>query len=155
MRNMSEIFTPTPDSQAVTPTLINGHKIDICHVPPGNPENAHVIEVDIHAWENGHTPHNAHNMDFIVDGEHECPPQAEVTPTPTRTPTMATETKTGTPSSQTPTPESARQLPISGGGEEKIDLTPLGLTLLGGAAAYNIVKWWDGRVRRVQAEKNK
>jgi len=152
MRDMSEIFTPTPDSQAVTPTLINGHKIDICHVPPGNPENAHVIEVDIHAWENGHTPHNAHNMDYIVDGGHECPPQAEVTPT--RTPTKVTGTVTGTPNSMTPTPRSAEQLPSTGGDETELNFIPP-VIALGLSAVVVGLNWWTDRVRRVQAEKNK
>ncbi len=25
------------------------HKVAICHVPPGNPSNAHTIEIDYHA----------------------------------------------------------------------------------------------------------
>ena len=48
------------------------HKITICHVPPGNPENAHEITIDLHAWENGHTPHNSHADDFVVDADHQC-----------------------------------------------------------------------------------
>ena len=24
-------------------------KVDICHIPPGNPDNAHVINVSVHA----------------------------------------------------------------------------------------------------------
>ena len=24
-------------------------KVDICHIPPGNPENAHIINVSVHA----------------------------------------------------------------------------------------------------------
>lgn len=27
-----------------------GKKIDVCHVPPGNPGNAHTISVNVHAW---------------------------------------------------------------------------------------------------------
>ncbi len=42
------------------------HKILICHVPPGNPDNPQQIEVDQHAWENGHSPHNAHALDFVI-----------------------------------------------------------------------------------------
>jgi hypothetical protein len=57
------------------------HKISICHVPPGNPENAHIITIDLHAWENGHTPHNAHDADFVVDADHLCPAVAETTTT--------------------------------------------------------------------------
>jgi hypothetical protein len=50
------------------------HKITICHVPPGNPENAHAIDIDLHAWENGHTPHNSHDQDFVIDADHQqCP----------------------------------------------------------------------------------
>ena len=49
-------------------------KVDVCHVPPGNPANAHVVEVSRNAWENGHTPHNAHNQDFLVDENRPCPP---------------------------------------------------------------------------------
>lgn len=60
------------------------HKVKVCHVPPGNPGNAHVIEVDWSAWKNGHTPHNSHNLDFLVDENHPCPPSQ---PTPTPTPT--------------------------------------------------------------------
>jgi hypothetical protein len=48
------------------------HKIAICHVPPGNPDNAHVITIDQHAWVNGHTPHNSHDADFVVDDDNQC-----------------------------------------------------------------------------------
>ena len=48
------------------------HKIAICHVPPGNPDNAHIVTIDQHAWENGHTPHNAHSEDFVVDTNNQC-----------------------------------------------------------------------------------
>jgi hypothetical protein len=37
-------------------------KITICHIPPGNPENAHAIEINIHAW----PAHEAHG-DVIGD----------------------------------------------------------------------------------------
>ena len=47
------------------------HKITICHVPQGNPENAHEITVDLHAWENGHNPDNSDGGDFVVDAG--CP----------------------------------------------------------------------------------
>lgn len=58
------------------------HKITICHVPPGNPDNAQSITIDEHAWENGHTPHNAHSEDFVVDADHQCPAVAETTTLP-------------------------------------------------------------------------
>jgi hypothetical protein len=49
------------------------HKITICHVPPGNPANAHEISIDLNAWENGHSQHSAHGGDFVVDADHQCP----------------------------------------------------------------------------------
>lgn len=39
-------------------------KITICHIPPGNPENAHTISIDEHAWQ----AHEAHG-----DTMGECP----------------------------------------------------------------------------------
>lgn len=63
------------------------HKIEVCHVPPGNPGNAHTVEVDLHAWQNGHSPHNAHNLDY------EGPCQS--------TPTTSPPTSTGEPSIDT------------------------------------------------------
>lgn len=64
------------------------HKITICHVPPGNPDNAHMITIDQHAWENGHTPHNAHSEDFVVDADHQCPAVAETTTTVSEPPIL-------------------------------------------------------------------
>jgi hypothetical protein len=63
------------------------HKIAICHVPPGNPENAHVINIDQHAWENGHAPHNAHDSDFVVDADNQCGTDDATTTTTTTTTT--------------------------------------------------------------------
>ncbi|MGB1269448.1 MAG: hypothetical protein ACPG45_06895 [Flavobacteriaceae bacterium] len=34
----------------------SNEKITICHIPPGNPENAHSIEISVHAW----PAHQAH-----------------------------------------------------------------------------------------------
>ena len=39
-----------------TPALAKNHKVDICHVPPGNPANAHTITVS----ENAVDAHMAH-----------------------------------------------------------------------------------------------
>ena len=72
------------------------HKISICHVPPGDPANAHVISIDLHAWENGHTPHNAHDMDFVVDADQACPAVPETTTTVAETTTTVAETTTTT-----------------------------------------------------------
>jgi hypothetical protein len=59
------------------------HKITICHVPPGNPDNAHAIDIDLHAWENGHTPHNSHDQDFVMDADQQCPAAPVATTTTT------------------------------------------------------------------------
>ena len=59
------------------------HKITICHVPAGNLDNAHEITIDLNAWENGHTPHNSHAMDFVVDADHACAGTVETTTTTT------------------------------------------------------------------------
>jgi len=53
------------------------HKVDVCHVSPGNPANAHVVRVDAHAWNRGHSPHNAgnpgHSLDFLMGSGDSCP----------------------------------------------------------------------------------
>ena len=53
-------------------------KITICHVPPGNPENAHAITVDKNAWENGDSTHNSHVLDFVIDSNNPCPPVTQI-----------------------------------------------------------------------------
>jgi hypothetical protein len=58
-----------------------GHKITICHVPPGNPGNAHAIDIDRHAWENGHSPHNAHALDYVVGPDGQCSTSGTTTTT--------------------------------------------------------------------------
>lgn len=55
-------------------------KISICHVPPGNPENAQNISVSEEAWEKGHDPHNAHKLDFAIDSDNSCPPPVHEIP---------------------------------------------------------------------------
>lgn len=78
----------------VSPTIAaqpQDHKIMICHVPPGNPDNAHVVTIDQHAWDNGHTPHNAHSLDFVVDAGQACPAVAETTTTVEETTTTTLE----------------------------------------------------------------
>jgi len=61
-------------SQPAGATKGDDHKVVICHVPPGNPDNAHSIEVDKKGW-NGHKNHD-------LDYEGECVvPEPEVPPT--------------------------------------------------------------------------
>ena len=45
-------------------------KITICHIPPGNPENAHSITISVNAL-NAHLAHG----DSIGDCEEACPEQ--------------------------------------------------------------------------------
>ncbi len=66
------------------------HKITICHIPPGNVDNPQEITIDLHAWENGHTPHNAHADDFVVTADHQCGLDDSGTTTTTTTTTIVT-----------------------------------------------------------------
>jgi hypothetical protein len=56
------------------------HKVVICHVPPGNPDNAHTIEVDKHGW-NGHKNHDLDYEGACVIPDPEPEPEPEVPPT--------------------------------------------------------------------------
>jgi hypothetical protein len=69
-----------------------GEKVTICHVPPGNPENAHTITIDKHALK----AHLGDNEEGLHGGDYygECQPTE--TPTPTPAPTE-TPTPTDTP----------------------------------------------------------
>jgi len=42
-------------------------KILICHVPPGNPANAHTLSISVAGWEHGHNSGNGckHNQDYL------------------------------------------------------------------------------------------
>ncbi len=71
------------------------HKIEICHVPPGNPANAHTIEVDLASYTEGHNPHNSHSLDYVG--------ACRVDPTPTQTSPTPTPRPTSTPVDE-PTP---------------------------------------------------
>lgn len=37
-------------------------KVTICHVPPGNPANAHTLVVSVQGWENGHKRHRGDSL---------------------------------------------------------------------------------------------
>jgi hypothetical protein len=37
-------------------------KVTICHVPPGNPANAHTLVVSVQGWENGHRRHQGDSL---------------------------------------------------------------------------------------------
>jgi len=60
----SVYLTGTEESYITGPTgekECNGHKVLICHIPPGNPANAHTICVDTHAVD----PHVSHHGDGV------------------------------------------------------------------------------------------
>jgi len=67
-------------------SVLAGDKITICHVPPGNPANAQTISVDRNAWENGHDPHNKHNMDYVGPCQAPAQPTSTATQRPTNVP---------------------------------------------------------------------
>jgi hypothetical protein len=75
----------------------NAGKITICHVPPGNPANAHTITISRNAWENGHSPHNAHALDYEGACEIPEPTATRVEPSRTPVPTKVWPTETETP----------------------------------------------------------
>ena len=72
-------------------------KITICHVPPGNPENARSIEVDANGW-NGHDNH---------EGDYEGACAAPTTTTTARPTTTTTTTARPTTTTQAPTTTAA------------------------------------------------
>lgn len=75
------------------------HKVWICHVPPGNPENRHAIEVDEHGW-NGH---DIHEDDFLISGKND--PQCKKETTTTSSTTTSTTQPTDTTQANTTTTE--------------------------------------------------
>lgn len=48
-------------------------KVSICHVPPGNPNAAHVINIGEAGWRG----HLNHEDDFDIDENHPCPPVSD------------------------------------------------------------------------------
>lgn len=66
---------------------IEGHKILVCHRPPGNPANGQEIWIDLHGWVNGHLKNHDDNVG----------PCEEPTPEPTLTPCPPTPTPEPTP----------------------------------------------------------
>ncbi len=54
----------------------NGHKVTICHIPPGNPDNAHTIEID----ESALAAHLAHgDSEEACEPDYYCPSNPKVT----------------------------------------------------------------------------
>lgn len=98
------------EEDTATPIVTDeeSHKILICHLPPGNPINGQVIEIDLHAWQDGtdsggHFP-GGHGGDFEVFGKQagdNCGIEPTLTPTdvPTNTP-EPTATATDTPTDE-------------------------------------------------------
>ena len=53
---------------AIADSHINDQNKGICHVPPGNPDNAHFIPANHQSW----AGHEGHDGDFQTDSEEEC-----------------------------------------------------------------------------------
>lgn len=62
-------------SKACTPEQEAGHKVTICHIPPGNPDNRHTICIDEHAL----SAHQTHHGDTFGACEDECSPATGLT----------------------------------------------------------------------------
>lgn len=75
----------TLQRQSLSSQAAPAAKILICHLPPGQPENAQAIYISSNAWETGHTPHASHTEDYVVGTDMTCP--RSLTPTITLTPT--------------------------------------------------------------------
>ena len=78
------------------------HKVVICHVPPGNPENARSIEVDRESW----SGHRNHELDY----EGPCRPVTTTT-TSTSTSTSTSTTSTSTTTTEPVTTTSTSTIP--------------------------------------------
>lgn len=63
-------YTGEPPVSACVP--IEDHKIWVCHNPPGNPANRHLVYVDADGW----SGHQGHPGDFIsFEGDPSCQPE--------------------------------------------------------------------------------
>ena len=56
-----KIYPAIPPEGVGSKTNAHGYKVLLCHVPPGNPDNAHTIEIDIHAVQT----HLDHHGDYF------------------------------------------------------------------------------------------
>lgn len=99
--------TTVENTATPVPTISEEHKIKICHVPPGSPQNSIEIEVDESAWREGHDIHNSHSLDFEIKGDNNRCPPVTPTPKPTGTP-MPTSENTATPMPTLPPEISAK-----------------------------------------------
>lgn len=85
-------------------------KAAICHVPPGNPANAHAISPDSHSYSGHFQDGKPHGLDFLIVGGTTCPPYADETliPAPTSNPSIGqTETPSPSPAPQQPKNENS------------------------------------------------
>jgi len=152
---------PTAEPTEEQPEVV---KVDVCHVPPGNPANAHIINVSVHSVNdaNGLNGHGNHGLDswegFTYDGVNypgqgdfpgpcgEQPPE----PTPTRPPTEPPCDPAACPTPEvTPTPTREREEPPSppqtGGGWEAFGLAMAALSFASGAGGISILRRRSGK----------
>jgi len=116
-------FTSTPiktETATNTPTDQPEEKVTICHIPPGNPQNAHTITINISAVP-AHLDHGDTMGECVNDEPTSTPdlfktPTKTVTPTVTMTPTVTvkpTETVTPTETVKPPDPSTPTKMPTS------------------------------------------
>jgi LPXTG-motif cell wall-anchored protein len=79
------------------------HKVTICHVPPGNPDNPLTLEVDAEGW-NGHKNH---------PDDYEGPCQGPTTTSEPSTTTSSTTAPTTTTEPSTTTSQPTTTLPVT------------------------------------------
>lgn len=72
---MNKITYPVLFSLVLGATSVfaqGGNKVTICHIPPGNPANAHSIEISVNAVSAHINPNNNNHNDFIGDCYSAC-----------------------------------------------------------------------------------
>lgn len=79
--------TDAPTAEPTATATEEERKVDVCHFPPGNPENAHVISISVNALD----AHLSENHDDFVMEEGDTCPRVVVTQTPEVTPEITQE----------------------------------------------------------------
>ena len=112
-------------------TVIAAEKVTICHVPPGNPDNAHTITISrnalkAHLGENGQ---GLHGGDYYGPCQTSKPsatpsstPSSTPSPEPTAPPTASPTPTCDLPEGCEPTPTASIDVPL--GGTPKPTLPP-------------------------------
>ncbi len=84
--------TPSTDDDSEASSSAQGNKQEkvlVCHIPQGNSSNAHLIDISRNAWLNGHDPHKAHKLDYLITEGKICTVSQTPAPTPSTTPSAS------------------------------------------------------------------